>query len=159
MSIELVEATETLELETPSGKEGDSEARKKALVVRELPVNQWYKLQEAFFTMGDVLPYPSQATIMVVLELEEGKEDKILGFVVMQQVLHVEPLFIYPEGQGRNLHILLYDVVDHHVRVAKEALDTPRAFYFITLESETLIERALERGFKEIPGRIFGKEF
>lgn len=146
-----VETLETLEVASTS---------KKARVVRELPISEWDKLREAFLVMGDNLPDAKNSTIFVAVELEEDKEDRVLGFVVMQSAMqiHVEPLFIYPEAQGKGIHTLLYDVVDLTLKLGKEVMNLDKLPYFITLKDERLIERALERDFKELDVKLFVKE-
>lgn len=160
MNEQLIESTETLEFPAPTPPSDSNEKRKDALVVRELPVTEWQVLKEAFLVMGDDLPNPQTSTIFVALELTEGEAQKVLGFVVMQSVLqiHVEPLFIYPEAQGRDIHNLLYDVVDLNMKIAREALKVIHLPYFVTLKDDRLIERAKAREFEEVDVKLFKKE-
>lgn len=146
MSTELLEAIETLE-----------KPKSSSIVVRELPISDWGLLVDAFRIMGDELPNPLTAVIFIAIELTEDSPDKILGFLVVQKVIHAEPLFIYPEAQGRGLHRILYDVVDRQMQATAKLAGS--SFYLITVEDEAIERRALARGFKLIPGKIYGKEF
>lgn len=151
MTTQLLEATEALE-----SLEG-IETKEESFVVRELPVEDWTLLQEAFLSQGDILPDPNSTTIFVAVN---PTTNKILGFLALQSVVHIhaEPLFIYPEAQGLSLHKLLYDVVDLQLQIGKEVMGIDKLPYFITLKDEKLIKRAKERGFKEVDVRLFSKE-
>jgi len=105
--------------------------------IKELPLDQWHLLEGAFVKMDSSMPNPSNSAILVAIE-----DDKILGFVVMQSIMHVEPLFVYPEGQHRKIWEKLYNYVDE--------LLPNNFYYFITTEQPAIEKLAKDRGFMHV---------
>lgn len=67
------------------------------ITFRDLPPEEWYKLAPQFKGKSE-LPAPEYASIVVA---ERGVE--IVGFVVTQFALHVEPLWVAPAERGTKL--------------------------------------------------------
>jgi hypothetical protein len=68
------------------------------LKVRILPPDEWDKLAGLHLANGSKLPDPEMAQIAVAEE-----DDAIVGFVVIQFVPHVEPIWIAESHRGLQL--------------------------------------------------------
>ena len=110
--------------------------------ILELPYAKWGVLEEAFAACNSPLPLPS-AAILIAL-----KEDKILGFVVLQTKLHAEPGFVFPEAQNQKVLEKIYSAIDNILPVGVD--------YYITTDSEAMIRRAIGAGFTKL-GTALGK--
>lgn len=115
---------------------GEVEEEEAKVEIKELPVDQWHLLKDAFDSMNSSIPSPATSGILVAIDSASGK---ILGFVVLQTFLHAEPLFIYPEAQHRKIWADLYDAVDQIL--------PNNLCYFITTENPAIERLALNRGF------------
>ncbi len=133
----------TSTLETDLQNLGVGISNNEDVEVVELPVDQWYLLEEAFAHHECPMPDPNQTAILAAVE-----NGKILGFVPLQVYLHAEPLVIYPEAEHRNIWKLLYDKIDEKL--------PDGTIYIITTDRPAIGRRALSRGFIEI-GKSFGK--
>lgn len=64
-------------------------------MVRELPADDWGRLVSVFEQNKTVTPDPDLARILVAEE-----DAKITGFIVIQLVPHLEPIYVAPEQRG-----------------------------------------------------------
>jgi len=115
-------------------------------IIRDLTLDEWNRIAEAFHSQGSPMPDPQTAVIRVAID---PTSSKIMGFVVVQKVLTAQPAFVYPEFQHQQVIDKIYESIDKELE--------PGMFYFVTIQEEALVRRASHKGFIEIPGTLMGK--
>jgi ribosomal protein S18 acetylase RimI-like enzyme len=111
--------------------------------VRDLPVDEWAKVQPHFVEQGVALPSREHAKILVE---EDG--DRIVAFLVVQFVPHLEPVWVDPEYRGRT----------HFGRLVQEAITylAGGAYYaFVPNDREDVADMARLSGLTKKDWTIF----
>ena len=80
-----------------------------SLVYRELPCEDWWRLEPFFAERGQSLPHPQLAKIGVA-----EHDGEIVGFLVNQLIPHTEPLSIAPDWRGKVSWKRLLKLVESH---------------------------------------------
>ncbi len=70
-------------------------AVKAKIVYRILPAEEWDRLKPIFEGNGAAMPRPQVATAAVA-----ERDGEIIGMLILQNALHVEPLWIKPPERG-----------------------------------------------------------
>jgi hypothetical protein len=68
--------------------------------LRILTPAEWPMLAGVFARQGSTLPDASLAQIIVMEEEDEDGMKSLVGFVVLQLVAHIEPIFVTPRLRG-----------------------------------------------------------
>lgn len=104
-----------------------------ALTVRELPSDEWHRLNDTgLSSVWQILP-PADATVLVV----EDAAGQIVGCWSMLRVYHVEGLWIHPEhqrlaGVGRKLLRAMFALAHRcGIKTAVTAADTTEMFEWV----------------------------
>jgi GNAT superfamily N-acetyltransferase len=78
---------------------------------------------------------------------------RVVGFAVLQTVVHFEPVFVYPEHRGRDIPALLERAAESHLSARGGGS------YFVTIEGNPSLVATAERvGFVHVPGALLRKD-
>jgi hypothetical protein len=113
---------------------------------RTLPPDEWNKLSSVFTRYGGKLPHPSAAIIIVA---EEG--GSIIGFVVLQVVNHLEPVWLDPQNK-RARHAL-----STLVHMAEARIPNGGDYYAFSADDH-VSDLCKAFGLEEMDHRCFKKE-
>lgn len=115
------------------------------LSYRMLPAVEWSRLAPVFTAQGSQMPDPRTAWIEVA-----EKDDRIVGFVVMQCVWHMEPVWIdSDEREARHALSRLVHSAEHRLG------DRP---YYAFSEDEHVSGLCKAFGLEPLEYQIFVKE-
>lgn len=78
---------------------------------RELPPDEWSKVAPIFHFYGALLPATELAHIFVA----EDDEGKIVGFLTLQLVPHMEPMWVEEQERGRVSLLKLAKMAEGHL--------------------------------------------
>lgn len=123
---------------TPCGAQADE-----ALVIRVLPPEEWHRVEPLVVDRREWLPSPEVARILV----SEDAQGEIEGFIVIQLVAHIEPIWVHPQQRGTGLWKEL-------VASAQEQFP-PGVNYYAFTPSPALERMAEQSGLTKLPWSIF----
>src|SRR5512135_1973620 len=82
-----------------------------ALMFRLLKPEEW-NLLKGLAENDDWIPHPGSSAVIVA----QDNDDKIVGFLVAQLAVHVEPLWVAPSGRGGMTMVRLWHEMQGHLR-------------------------------------------
>src|SRR6266704_190846 len=126
---------------------------KEALRYRKLPPEEWGRLKPVFEFLDAFLPPSYLATAAVA----ETDRNEIAGFLLLQAVLHAEPLWIRREYQGQVSIRHLWNIIDSLPEKRNNPLVVPG--YLAVAENPEIegVLRSLK--FLQLNGTIWKKEW
>jgi hypothetical protein len=140
-------------MSTPSPEIVDAELVPHQVIVRDLPAEEFHRLQGiGLFEIYD-LPNMQHSRAVVGEEVYPDGSHKIVAYWLVFDAVHVEPLWIHPDhrkkpGFARRLWKGVQDVL--------VATGVPIAFACIAdNDAAENLPQALRLGFKKIPGSLF----
>lgn len=117
------------------------------MVVRELPAEEWGRLEGHEALLGAPLPDPSHSRVVVA---EDGEE--IVAAWFLTQVVHIEPLWIHPQYRRKLLPARLFPLVC-------SILDSCSIFKaFCLVDTPAVSNYAQRLGMKQLPYDLFQYE-
>ena len=132
-----MEATEQIKIE-------DSNAIKYGLLLPEY----WHLLQPIFDEFKAKMPNSEFASIAVAMT-DEGK---VAGMLVLQMVMHSEPLYINPEYRDRVNFRKLVELIEDELK------DVAPTTYYAFTNNPTVEKMAYHIGMKLLDQKILYKE-
>jgi hypothetical protein len=116
--------------------------------VRILPPSEWYRIEPVFQAQGVPLPHPDFAGIVVIESAEASDEGvyRLAGFMVIQLVPHLEPIWINPAKRGTDLWKRLV--------AAAKAQFAPGVPFYVFTPNPALERMAEESGLAKLPWSV-----
>ncbi len=114
---------------------------------RMLMVEEWGKLQPLLDQEGWKMPDPRTASVWVAEE-----NDEIMAMIVLQLVMHLEPMIVKSKAKGNIDFLKLASVVDEDLMA-----NAPGAGYYLFVNRAALAKLATSNGMKEMPWRVYCK--
>lgn len=124
-----------------------------SLTYKLLPAEEWERLRPLFKQFDWFLPPPMLASAAIA---ENGNRE-IVGFQVLQAVLHAEPGFIDPRYSGIVSYMRMWEMLDKLPNKKGNPLIVPG--YLLVAPDEKIKRMAEIGGFKEIEGVLMKKEW
>lgn len=112
------------------------------MVYRLLPVAEWERVEPLLEQHGGTLP-DARLSLIAVAETPAGD---IAGFLVLQYVAHLEPLYVAPEHSGKVFYRSLVNLLRSH-------LSTGEYFAFAPEGKIGLMAEAV--GMQLVPWKVF----
>ena len=118
------------------------------MTYRFLEEEEWEKLQGVVFGNDKWIPHPKTSSVFVA----EDADKKIVGFLVAQLMIHVEPMWVEDAKRGGPIAFTLWQgMIDF--------LKSSGVKAFQTMASDEKIGNYLERlGLKKLPYIPYGGE-
>lgn len=119
------------------------------ITYRMLRPDEWPKVEPIFIEHGgpQSLPCPEASAILVAEE-----QGGIVGFLVIQPVVHAEPVWVREDHRGNGIARKLFSEVDDFMKGIGI-----KAYY--TFSTETIVERLAQgNGMSLLPWKVWMKE-
>ncbi len=114
------------------------------LTYRILDRDEHHMLSEAYASHGGVQP----PDVGIVAGAFDG--DQLVGFLVLQPILHMEPVWVHPDYRGQV-------PIGHLVRLIEEQL--PHGLvYFAFAPNQRISDLVKSQGFQSLPWHVWRKE-
>jgi len=120
---------------------------------RLLPAEEWERLRPLFKQFDWFLPPQMLASAAVA----ENGNGEIVGFQILQAVLHAEPAFIDTRYSGIVNYLRMWDILEALPNKHKNPLLVPG--FLLVAPDEKIKEMAEIGGFSEIAGTLMKKEW
>jgi hypothetical protein len=117
-----------------------------ATAYRLLRHDEWDRIAPIFEQQGHVVPHPEIANVAIA----ESADGQILGFLMLQMVLHAEPLWIDESERGKVSWKRLLGVL--------ESLFEGPSCYYVFAPDEHVARMAEAVGMEKLPYAVFQKE-
>jgi hypothetical protein len=124
------------------------EERGKAIDYGLLLPEHWHLLQPIFDEFKAKMPLPGFASIAVAMT----QDGEVAGMLVLQMVMHSEPLYINPDYRDKVNFKRLVEVIEDELK------DVAPTTYYAFTNNPTVEKMALKVGMNLLDMKVFSKE-